>query len=91
MSLDRTETEELAQRLLVRYSKLRNWQAVADEFRVGEFEVPKIVVWRIANDGYEPQKNEIRRALGLSEIIIIRQKRDTKGRYMRKLSQGELK
>ncbi len=74
------ELFELAQGLLALHENLGNWQAVADKF-VG---VPKIVVWRIANDGYEPQKNEIRRALGLSEFIVVKQKRDAKGRFIRK-------
>ena len=76
MSLDETEIKEFAQHLLGLHSKLESWQAVADKFGV-----PKIIVWRIANDGYEPKKNSVRRALGLSEITIVKQKRNAKGRY----------
>ncbi len=76
MSSNGSETQELAQRLKILYSELGTWQAVADEFGV-----PKIIVWRIAKDGYEPQKNEVRRALGLSEITIVKQRRNAKGQY----------
>ena len=82
MSLDETETKKLVEHLLDLYSEKRNWQAVADDFGV-----PKIVVWRIANDGYVPQKNSIRRALGLPEIIRVYQKRDSHGRFMRKFGE----
>lgn len=74
------ELEELVQDILELYSKYNNWQAVGDHY-----DVPKIVVWRIANDSYEPKKNEIRSRLGLSEIIEVHQKRDKKGRFIRKL------
>ena len=79
MSPNGSEIEFLANYLLKSHSKLGNWQAVADEFGV-----PKIIVWRIAKDEYEPMKNSVRLALGLSEITIVRQKRDPQGRYMRK-------
>ena len=78
MSDDRTEIDDLAQRLLDLHSKLKTWQKVGDIFGV-----PKIIVWRIAKDDYEPKKNEVRRALGLSEIIEIKQRRNAKGQYVK--------
>ncbi len=76
MSSNGSEIESLAKYLRKSYSEKRNWQAVADEFGV-----PRIIVWRIAKDEYEPKKNSVRRILGLSEITEIRQKRNAKGQY----------
>lgn len=76
MSSNGSEIESLAKYLRKSYSEKSNWQAVADEFGV-----PKIIVWRIAKDEYEPKKNSVRRALGLSEITIVKQRRNAKGQY----------
>lgn len=70
------ELVTLANRLDNLYNELGTWE------RVGEhFGVPKIVVWRIVNDNYEPKKNKIRRLLGLSEIIEYKIRRNSKGRF----------
>lgn len=70
------ELVTLANRLSDLYDELGTWE------RVGEhFGVPKIVVWRIVNDSYEPKKNKIRRLLGLSEIIEYKVRRNSKGRF----------
>ena len=70
------ELVTLANKIGDLYSELGTWE------RVGEhYGVPKIVVWRIVNDNYEPKKNEIRRLLGLSEIIEYKIRRNSKGRF----------
>ena len=60
--------------------KLGTWQAVGDRYGVS-----KIVAWRIVNDGYEPKGNDVRRRLGLEEILHIRAVRDKAGRFQRRV------
>ena len=80
--MDDEELTKLAEKLRFLYVELGSWQKVANEF-----DVPKIVVWRIAKDGYEPQKNNIRRKLGLREKIVSFHARDNKGRFARKATE----
>jgi len=60
-------------------AQLLTWRSVADHYGVGV-----AVVWRIANDGYEPQGNDVRRRLGLEEILHIRAARNKHGRFQRR-------
>ena len=70
---------ELADEILELKSKLITWRAVAQHYSVSP-----AVVWRIANDGYEPKGNEVRRKLGLEEIVYFRATRDKRGRFQRR-------
>ena len=70
------ELARLAARISDLYEELGTWEGVGKHFGL-----PKIILWRIANDGYEPKKNKTRRRLGLSVIVEQRQSRDTSGRY----------
>lgn len=45
------------------------------------YDVSRVVVWRIANEGYEPKAEEIRSKLGLTERIVQEVKRDKFGRF----------
>ena len=70
------EIEILAEKLLDLHAELGTWE------RVGlHYGMPKITLWRIVFDGYEPRGNEPRRRLGLSEIVEHRVRRDDKGRF----------
>ncbi len=58
------------------FDNFGNWERVGKHYNVS-----RTVVWRIANDGYEPKKSHLRRLLGLPQIIIREQPRDKKGRF----------
>ena len=66
----------LANKLIALHGELGTWEKVGKHYRL-----PKIVLWRIAHDGYDPKNNKTRRILGLSEIIEQKIRRDTKGRF----------
>lgn len=70
------ELEILATEILKKHDELGTWERVGDHYGL-----PKITLWRIAIDGYEPKKNKTRRLLGLSEIVEHRVRRDGKGRF----------
>ena len=72
------EIVTLAYKISDLYDELGTWEKVGEYYGV-----PKIVLWRIVNDGYEPKKNRIRCLLGLSEIIEQRRRRDPKGRFVK--------
>ena len=73
------ELLRLAEKLLLLYKELGTWE------RVGKhYDLPKITLWRIVFDDYEPKNNETRRILGLSEIVQQKIKRDAGGRFARK-------
>jgi len=66
----------LADKLIALHSELGTWE------RVGiHYDIPKITLWRIVFDSYEPKNNEDRLKLGLSEIIISKRRRNAKGRF----------
>lgn len=69
--------DRLQKKLAEQYSEMGSWE------RVGEhYGVHRVVVWRIVNDDYEPMANDVRRKLGLPEIIQRRAYRDKKsGRF----------
>ena len=60
------------------YDDLGSWEKVGDHYGVH-----RIVVWRIVNQGYEPKSNDVRRKLGLPEIIQRKAYRDEAGRFAR--------
>ena len=70
------ELERLANKLIDLHEELGTWEKVGDHYGL-----PKITLWRIALDGYEPKNNKTRRKLGLSEIIEMKRHRDAKGRW----------
>ena len=70
------ELARLAARISELYEELGTWEGVGKHFGL-----PKIILWRIVNDGYEPKKNKTRRRLGLSTITEQRQPRSASGRY----------
>lgn len=59
--------------------KFGTWQAVGDQYGVS-----RTVVWRIANDGYEPRNRDARFKLGLDEILLVRASRDPQGRFQKR-------
>ena len=66
----------LAEKLLDLHAELGTWERVGKHYGI-----PKITLWRIVYDGYEPRGKEPRRKLGLSEIVEHRIRRDAKGRF----------
>ena len=74
----KNELEILAKKLLDLHDELGTWERVGDHY-----DMPKITLWRIVNDGYEPKGRDVRRLLGLSEIVEHRIRRDTKGRFVK--------
>lgn len=70
------ELLRLADELSLLHEKLGTWEKVG-----AHYGLPKITLWRIVNDGYEPKNNRTRQILGLSEIIVQRRLRDAKGRF----------
>ena len=68
----------LVEKLTDLHEKLGTWEKVGEHY-----ELPKIVLWRRVNDGYDPRNNKSRRILGLSEIIEQKIRRDNKGRFAR--------
>ena len=70
------ELTRLADKLIELHGELGTWE------RVGlHYDLPKITLWRIAFDGYEPKDNETRHILELSEIVEYRIHRDARGRF----------
>ena len=70
------ELLRLAEKLLLLYKELGTWEKVGKHYGL-----PKITLWRIVFDDYEPKNNETRRILGLSEIVQQKIRRDPKGRF----------
>ena len=56
----------------------KTYQMLADEYGVN-----KAIVWRIANDSYEPKDPEIRKRLGLP-LIVIQYKDPVTGMFIKK-------
>ena len=70
------ELEILANKLLELHTELGTWERVGKHYGL-----PKITLWRIVFDNYEPKGKEPRLILGLSEIVEHRIHRDAKGRF----------
>ena len=71
-----TTLEELKQSLLKRKEGGETWAGMAREY-----DVNPAVLWRIANEGYNPKKEETRKKLGLPEIVQQEVHRNSKGRF----------
>ena len=69
---------KLQEKLAEQYKEMGSWDKVGTHYGVH-----RIVVWRIVKDGYEPKSNEVRRKLGLPEIIQRMAFRDKSGRFAR--------
>lgn len=66
----------LAEKISNLHEELGTWERVGKHYNL-----PKITLWRIVNDGYDPRNNETRRKLGLREIVEQKIRRDSKGRF----------
>lgn len=55
-----------------------NWAFLARKYGVD-----RVVMWRLVNNDYEPRKRDIRRKLGLQEVIHQSIVRDAAGRFTR--------
>lgn len=71
-------TARLQKEIAELYDNLDSWEKVGKHYGVH-----RIVVWRIVNNGYEPMANDVRRKLGLPEIIQRKAYRDKSGRFAR--------
>ena len=67
---------KLQEKLAEQYKEMGSWDKVGTYYGVH-----RIVVWRIVNDDYEPKSNEVRRKLGLPEIIQRRAYRNPAGQF----------
>ena len=64
------------------YDELETWQAVGNALGIN-----KAVAYRYANEpGWEPRRADLRKALGLPKLELIRQRRGPKGTFV---DQGE--
>ena len=70
--------QQLKDDLLRELQAGKTYQVLADEYGVN-----KAIVWRIANDSYEPKDNEIRKLLKLP-IIVIQYKHPVTGKFVKK-------
>lgn len=70
------ETEELAKELLERNRNGETWMQMEEKYGV-----TRAALWRIANENYEPKNSEMRRKLGLRELVQVPVKRDPQGRF----------
>jgi predicted transcriptional regulator len=50
--------------------------------------VTRAVVWRIEHDGYNPRRNDLRRALGLTEYLTVEIERNGEGRFTKRTQPG---
>ena len=73
-----TTLEELKQSLLKRKLGGETWAGMGREY-----DVNPAVLWRIANEGYNPKKKETRTKLHLLEILTQEARRNEKtGRFV---------
>lgn len=68
--------ENLKESLLKRKEDGETWAGMAREY-----DVNPAVIWRIAHEGYNPQKKETRKKLGLPGIVQQEVYRNDKGRF----------
>ena len=61
-----TSLEILKETLLKRNAGGESWAGMGREYNVNP-----AVLWRIAKEGYNPKKKELRAKLGLRELIIM--------------------
>ena len=71
-----TSLEKLKESLLQRKKDGETWAGMGREY-----DVNPAVLWRIANEGYNPRKDEIRAKLGLPELVLREIYRNKAGRF----------
>jgi len=71
--------ETLKIKLIKRKEDGKSWASMAREY-----DVNPAVLWRIANEDYNPKKPETREKLDLPEITMQETWRDHLGRFVRK-------
>ena len=74
-----TTLDELKQSLLKRKEDGETWAGMGREY-----DVNPAVLWRIANEGYNPKKKETRAKLHLPEVLIQEAHRNNKGRFQKR-------
>ena len=72
--------EALSDTVYAEYQRLGTWIAVGKFYGVH-----RAVVWRIVNQDYVPKRNDLRRKLGLPEILQQSARRDPKGRFAKSI------
>ena len=68
--------EALKNQLIKRKEEGETWAGMAREYGVNP-----AVVWRIANEGYNPKRADIRKKLSLPELTMKEDWRNEKGQY----------
>ena len=68
--------DALKKQLIKRNKNGETWAAMAREYGVST-----AVLWRLANEGYNPKGSETRRKLSLPGLVIREQWRDSLGRF----------
>ena len=68
--------EALQAQLIIRKTDGETWAGMAREY-----DVNPAVVWRIANEGYNPKRADTRKKLSLPEITMQENWRNEKGQY----------
>ncbi len=74
-----TTLENLKESLLQRKEDGETWAGMAREY-----DVNPAVLWRIANEGYNPRKKITRTKLRLPEILVQEAYRNDKGRFSKR-------
>ena len=69
--------DSLKGQLIKRNESGETWAAMAREYGVST-----AVLWRLANEGYNPKGAEIRHKLSLPELVIREQWRTSLGRFV---------
>jgi len=71
-----SKTSDIQKRLR---AELANGETYASLGR--KYGVNRGLIWQIVNRDHEPKDSEIRRRLGLAQIVEIRLRRDARGRF----------
>ena len=74
-----TSLENLKESLLKRKEAGETWAGMGREY-----DVNPAVLWRIANENYNPRKDEIRAKLCLPELVLREVYRNNTGRFQRR-------
>jgi len=71
--------ETLKNQLIKRKEDGETWAGMARKY-----DVNPAVIWRIANDGYNPKRSDTRQKLSLPELKMTEDWRGSDGRYCKK-------
>ena len=71
--------DNLREQLIKRNENGETWAAMAREYGVST-----AVLWRLANEGYNPKRADTRNKLSLPELSVQENWRNEKGRYTKK-------